>query len=196
MNTDQQNIRPANWVNNYADGLYAYAFSKTSKQELSEDLVQDTFLSALNSLPSFKGASSEKTWLFSILKNKITDYYRKASTRNELSENIFFNEGGPVSFLSNFFEEDGHWRKTASPHKWNTSTSDILENKELMTALTNCLDKLPGNWNTVITEKFIEEKESEEICKELNLSSSNYWVIIHRAKLQLRACMEINWFNL
>jgi len=76
-------VNPKDWVKNYGNELYGFAFSKLSKQEVAEDLVQDTFLSALNAMDSFKGKSSERTWLYTILKNKIADYYRKASTRYE-----------------------------------------------------------------------------------------------------------------
>lgn len=186
------NINPNQWVSNYADELYGYAMAKTSKTELAEDLVQDTFISALKALANFKGNSSERTWLFSILKNKIADHYRKASTRYEVREE---NTEDNKSFLGNFFDSDGEWSKKAKPGNWGNPTEESLNSKEFRKALTECVDKLPATPQKVVELKFMDDRESEDICKELNISASNYWVIMHRAKLLLRACLEKNWFN-
>ena len=193
----QQALNPNTWIDKYADDLYGYALSKCSSIDLAEDFVQDTFLSALNGVKNFKGNSSERTWLFSILKNKIADYYRKASTRYEVSDNtISGGEDGNRSFLDLFFEDGGHWSKQAKPKQWIVEEGNILDDKDFQRAMQSCVGKLPANWHTAITLKFLEEKESDDICKELNISSSNYWVIIHRAKLMLRACLEKTWFKL
>ena len=85
MAIDENKINPHEWVNRYADELFGYAKAKTSDTELAEDIVQETFLAGLKSLPNFKGESSERTWLYSILKNKIADHYKKASTKYEVN---------------------------------------------------------------------------------------------------------------
>jgi len=189
----QNILNPTNWVNSYADELYGYAWSKTSNSELAEDLVQETFLAGLKSLENFKGNSSERTWLFSILKFKISDHYRKASTKNEISNSKF--ESDNSSYMENYFTEDGDWKENAAPKEWGIDFSKAIENKELSVALNKCIDKLPDNQKQLVVLKLVEEEETEIVCKELNITATNYWVIIHRAKLQLRACLEKNWFK-
>lgn len=192
----QTALNPNNWIDKYADDLYGYAITKCSSSELAEDFVQETFLSALNAMQLFKGNSSERTWLFSILKNKIADHYRKASTRYEVSDNNLSSGDESRSFLDLFFDADGEWSKKAKPKQWSTDEGNLLDDKEFQKTMEGCVGKLPGNWHTAITLKFLEEKESDDICKELSISPSNYWVIMHRAKLMLRACIEKNWFKL
>lgn len=192
----QQALNPKNWVERYADDLYGYAITKCSSSNLAEDFVQDTFLSALKAIENFKGNSSERTWLFSILKNKIADHYRKASTRYEVSDSAIYGGDEGQSFLDLFFDKSGEWSKQAKPKQWSVEEGNVLDDKEFQKAMQNCVGKLPANWHTAITLKYLEEKESEDICKELNVTASNYWVIMHRAKLMLRACLEKTWFKL
>ena len=192
--TNKENIlNPNNWTKTYADELYGYAMSKTSNTELAEDLVQETFLAGLKSSENFKGNSSERTWLFAILKFKIADHYRKASTKYEISNSKFSNDGD--SSMDTYFTEDGDWKESAAPKEWGIDFSVTIENKELGIALNNCIDKLPRNHRLLVVLKLVEEEETEKVCKELNITPTNYWVIIHRAKLQLRACLEKNWFK-
>jgi RNA polymerase sigma-70 factor (TIGR02943 family) len=190
----QNILSPENWVNKYSSELYSYAMNKTSKSELAEDLVQETFFAALKSMASFKGLSSERTWLFTILKFKIADYYRKASTKFEFSDTrLGYNDND--SYLDNYFDKDGEWKEHKSTGNWGLDHSANIENKELALALNNCIDKLPSKQKQLILLKLVEEEKTEKVCNELNITPTNYWVIIHRAKLQLRDCMETNWFN-
>ena len=186
-------LNPNHWTKTYADELYGYAMSKTGKIELAEDLVQETFLAGLKSLEKFNGQSSERTWLFSILKFKIADHYRKASTKYEINISQFGIEDN--SYIDNYFTEDGDWKESAAPKEWGIDFSASIENKELGIVLNNCIDKLPDNQKQLVVLKLIEEEETEIVCKELNITPTNYWVIIHRAKLQLRACLEKNWLK-
>lgn len=187
-------LNPNNWIEKYADELFAYAYSKTGKTELAEDLVQESFLAALKASGTYKGQCSERTWLFTILKFKISDHYRKASNRYEITNSSFsFEDHGSVDY---YFNEEEEWRKDRVPKSWSNLPSSSLENKELAAALNLCIDKLPESQRQLVLLKMVEEEETEKICKELDISSTNYWVIIHRAKLQLRACLELNWFNL
>lgn len=190
----QMALNPAEWISKYADDLYGYAYSKSNSAQLAEDFVQETFLAALNSVQNFKGNSSERTWLFSILKNKIADHYRKASTRYEVRESTLGDEENQ-SFLANFFEKGGDWKKADKPRAWNGDEENLGQDPDFLSAMNKCVDKLPTNLLSVIRMKFLEEKESTEVCKELGLTSSNYWVIIHRAKILLRACIEKTWFK-
>ena len=174
------------WVSDYSDMLYRFALPRVNDAEIAKDLVQDTFLAAWRNYENFKGEISEKNWLYAILKNKIIDHFRKASTR--LTDNL-----PGMADEENYFAEAEHWTQAAAPNEWNTGNSPI-EKKEFYEVLRKCKTKLKEIQNTVFTLKYLEGMGSEEICKELNITASNYWVLIHRAKLQLRACLEKNWF--
>jgi RNA polymerase sigma-70 factor (TIGR02943 family) len=188
-------LNPDNWINQYAQILYSFALQKTGKAEIAEDLVQETFLAGLNSQASFKGLSSEKTWLFTILKFKIADYYRKASTKFEVSNTLLSSKEND-SFIDYYFSEDGNWKTESAPKNWNKETLTAVETKELGLALNHCIEKLPSNQKQLILLKLVEEEKTETICKDLNITPTNYWVIFHRAKLQLRVCIEKTWLNL
>ncbi len=186
-------LNPYNWIKTYADDLFSYAMNKTGNTQLAEDLVQETFLAGLKSSETFKGQSSEKTWLISILKFKIADHFRKASTKYEF-RTLQFNGADNYDAL-NQFTEDGDWKQETQPKDWGIDYSKALENKELAQILSRCIDALQEKQKQLVLLKLVEEEDTEIVCKELNLSATNYWVIIHRAKLQLRACIEKNWIN-
>lgn len=188
-------LQPNFWVKRYADVMLNFAFRKTSDLSLSEDLVQETFLAALKARENFKGNSQEKTWLFSILENKITDYFR--------SNNYKFQQNkvaiGP-EFFGYFFDrndENKHWNSEQKPQEWGNLAEKSLtdDSEELDKTIQNCLKKLPSKLERIFVLKHIEDYDSNKICKELDISTSNYWVMIHRARLQLRSCLEINWFR-
>ena len=90
---------------------------------------------------------------------------------------------------------EGEWMEERVPNSWNSDTDKDIENSELKSTLENCIDNLPEKYSMVFRMKTIQGFETEEICKELDITASNLWVIIHRARTQLRRCMEDNWFN-
>lgn len=181
-------LDPTTWVSDYGDYLYNFAIARVYNVEVAQDLVQETFLSAVKAKDSFLGKSTEKTWLTSILKRKVIDHYRKNARNKEDklldSENQFQAEG----ILH------GHWEDNQLPNQWTFDSSKTLESEEFFRTLKACLSKLPDKWSAVFTMKEIEEMKTEEVCKELDITSSNLWVIMHRAKVQLRKCIEKNWF--
>lgn len=165
----------------YTKDLYAWAFYKTGNQSLSEDLVQDTFLAAIKSQKNFKGDSEIKTWLFSILKNKIADHFRKSLSRIP---------------SNNFFFDGDNWKEKEIPESWEFSDEkNLLDDLAFKNTLNECINKLPAMWGSVIRMKFIDDRKTEIICNENGINQNNYWQIIHRSKLQLRKCLEQNWFN-
>ncbi len=174
------------WVNDYTPDLYSWALHKTSDEEQAKDLVQDTFMAAAEKLPTFKGESSPKTYLFSILNHKIIDYYRKKSTKPVNVETQVF---------SRFFDEDGEWRTEKKPRDWHEEETNILDDENFQTVFQECINHLPDQWNVCVTSKYLTEKNSGEICQELGITPTNYWQMMHRAKLQLRECIEKNWFK-
>lgn len=174
-------------VDKFTGELFNWAFHKVSDEELARDLVQDTFLAAAEKKESFKGNSSPKTWLYSILNNKIIDYYRKKVNKTVPHENESF---------SRFFESDGEWQENRKPQSWQQDNDEhLLDNDDFQEVLKNCLDALPDKWNLCVKLKYLSGKKGEVICQELDLTPSNYWQIIHRAKLQLRDCVDEKWFN-
>ncbi|MBS0010247.1 MAG: sigma-70 family RNA polymerase sigma factor [Bacteroidales bacterium] len=173
------------WVEDYTGNLYSWALHKISDPELASDMVQDTFLAATEKIEAFKGDSAPKTWLFSILNHKIVDHYRnKIKKPVNIDTNIF----------SSFFDEEGSWKKEKRPHNWEEDTH-LLDDKEFRAVLKKCLDALPDQWSTTVKLKYLMSKKGEEICQEMGISTTNYWQIVHRAKLQLRECIEQKWFN-
>tara|TARA_B110000967_G_C18727366_1_gene480834 strand:- start:247 stop:813 length:567 start_codon:yes stop_codon:yes gene_type:complete len=180
LNTDK-------WIDNYADYMYNYAIVRVNDSDLAKDLVQDTFFAGLKSAKNFQGKSTERTWLISILKRKIIDHYRKINSKKGQAEvrMNFYDDG----------ENEGNWLEERVPQSWENQSEKSVENDELKKQLSCCIGALPEKYAMVFRMKTIQEFETEEICKELDITSSNLWVIIHRARTQLRKCMEDNWFN-
>ncbi len=182
--THQKNttLNPEQWVNQHGDYLYSYAMSKLFSQELSEDLLQETFLSAYQSKDKFKGNSNEKTWLVSILKRKIADYYRKKyKNKEELS-----NYDSP--FIQDEFMH-GQWKEEKAPMQWDVD-DEWSKDESFIKILKKCISHLPEKWKAIFSLKHIEQAPNSEICEELNVSESNIWTILHRSRLQLRECIE------
>ncbi len=182
-------VDPSQWVIKYADYLFAFALLRLNDSDLAGDLVQETFLAALEKIGHFERRCTEKTWLTSILKNKIFDIYRQKSSgpKNGFTR---IDINGDHNF---FQQESGHWKLDKRPRELMINDPDPLENKELQDILKKCLKRLPPFWNTVFSMKFMDEKATSKICKELKITSSNYWVIIHRAKINLRDCLQRHW---
>ncbi len=183
-------LTPSKWVQSYADSLFGFAIARTGDRDIARDLVQETFLSALENRRTFRGESSERTWLFSILKNKIIDHYRRKGSERTVS----VSGDAENADESYFFDEVGHWKSTLLPTDWGSAPEEA-RSSEFLETLQKCLSRLTAQCRGVFTLKYIDEMESDEICKELAISPSNYWVIIHRAKLLLRNCLEKNWLN-
>lgn len=180
-------LNPLRWTDLYADDMYRYAyFCLNGDETLACDLVQDTFLSALEKKDTFKGIASEKTWLFAILRNKIIDHYRKKKVRNEISL-----DDDDIVDIHYFYnpKKNGKWQKGHEPKDWSNSELKLLE-KERNKILLKCLELLPLKWKNIFFQTYIDERKGPEICREFEISSSNYWVILHRCKIQLRECVE------
>uniref|UniRef100_UPI004049B223 sigma-70 family RNA polymerase sigma factor n=1 Tax=Flavobacterium sp. TaxID=239 RepID=UPI004049B223 len=179
-----------NWIHHFGDELFKWALFKTSSKEIAEDLVQETFLAAFHKLYTFQGKSTPKTWLFSILNHKIIDYYR--ASKKETKINFSRTETIGMEFYEGLFDENRHWKKMDVDPIWDDEEV-ILDNPEFANILKQCLDSLPEKWNLAVTSKYLSEKNAHEICQDLDISVTNYWQIIHRAKLLLKNCIELKW---
>lgn len=178
-------VDPSEWVDRYGDYLFRYAMLRVRDRSHAEDLVQETFLAALKGRHSFSGESSEATWLVGILKHKIVDHFRRQSREVSLPEE-YPPEDEP-------FRADGHW--AAGPKEWGGNPADLFRQKEFIEQLTKCLSRLSPTHAAVFTLREIEGAGTKEICKELNVTETNLWVILHRARMQLRKCLETRWFH-
>jgi RNA polymerase sigma-70 factor (TIGR02943 family) len=176
------------WVVTYSDELYSWAFYKTSSKETAEDLVQETFISSFKSFEKFEGRSQPKTWLMSILNNKIIDYYRKNAKTSFIS-----SEKNGAILSDNMFTKNNSWKDHTISDLWNFDENSHANDEFLENNLKNCLSELPSKWNLAITYKYLNNKKAEEICQELEITQSNYWQIVHRAKLLLKKCVETKW---
>jgi RNA polymerase sigma-70 factor (TIGR02943 family) len=182
------------WVDLYADKMYTWALYKTSIKEIAEDLVQDTFLAAFQSISKFEGKSEPKTWLFAILNNKIAEHFRKQFRNPTITESQSGTNSGTALF-DTLFDANDQWIKEQRPKEWQDDQPNLLDDPAFIKVLQACMSKLPGNWMAAIQLKYLEEKKGELICQELGIAPTNFWQILHRAKLQLRKCLEFNWFK-
>ena len=154
----------------------------------AEDAVQEALLAAMEGAAGFSGTAAIKTWVFSILRNKIIDDIRRRAREPELRPT--FNDGGEE--LEEMFLADGHWAEMPSP--WSDPDTS-LEQKQFWTIFEACLDGVPPKPGRVFMMREFLGLSTEEICKELAISTSNCWVLLHRARLGLRECLALRWFG-
>lgn len=178
------------WVHQFGDELFNWAYYKTSSKETAEDLVQETFMAAYHKIESFEGKSQPKTWLFSILNHKIIDYYRANSKVTKIS--IYKTEAFGNEYFNGLFNENNAWKNMNVNPLWEKETS-LLDDDDFNRVLKNCFSELPEKWNIALTSKYLTDKKTPEICQELNINVTNYWQIVHRAKVLLKNCIELKW---
>lgn len=164
-----------------------YALARLRQPEVAEDLIQETFLAAFRARDQFAGRSSERTWLVGILKRKIVDHLRRRGREQPATDLTNSDQ-----WTDALFDERGNWRK--KPGQW-PDPSAAFEKEEFWTAFADCLRKLPERLASAFTLREVEELESQEVCKVLNVSANNLWVMLHRARLGLWRCLEVNWFG-
>ncbi|MFC7348265.1 RNA polymerase sigma factor [Chryseobacterium zhengzhouense] len=173
-----------NWIEQYSEALLRRAVYLVSDKVEAEDIVQEVFISAFSSFDSFEGKSKPLTWLMTILNHKIADFYRKKY------------KSEPEIKLDHFFEDNGSWRNNDVLNNWNTENkeAELLDDRAFNQALENCLEDLPSRWKIPVKMYYLEEKKAPEVSQELNISTTNLWKILQRSRMQLRECLEFNWF--
>lgn len=175
---------PDRWFEAHADALFRYAVTRLQRPADAEDAVQETLLAALRSSRSFRGDSSERTWLIGILRHKIADQFRAAERREGMED---------LDDIDEFFDARGRWRQR--PGALAIDREDLVENAEFWQQMERCLQGLPPRQARAFTLHSLEENNPGETCKQLGISTTNLWVLLHRARLRLRACLEANWFD-
>ena len=181
-----QGLDPDRWVEKYSDYLYRFARFRLHDPTAAEDMVQDTFLAALHSKGNFKGTSSEKTWITGIIKHKILDYYRK-TTMERRSDNKPFVQKDTKKLLKQ--DRNGDVQSA----DWVRNAQQLYEDREFMAILYTCLSEMSGKASTAFLMREIEGKKADEICNILEISKSNYWVILYRARNLLKSCLGDKW---
>lgn len=176
---------PHLWLNDHGDYLYRFALARLRDPHQAEDVVQETFLAAIKS-PNFAEQSSPRTWLTGILKHKIIDVMRKG-IREVVASDLMADEDAS---MDEFFDDAGHWAE--KPLAWDVP-HEALEQTQFLGVLQNCVDKLPAKLAAMFMLRDVQETDNEEICKELNITATNAWVMLYRARMSVRKCLEIHW---
>lgn len=180
---------PATWLDRYGDSLYRFALQRVRDPATAEDLVQETLLAAWRAKDKFAGKSAERTWLVAILKNKLVDHLRRTRREAPLPESDVTDEVVDALFAAH----DGHW--VQPPAAW-AKPDDALEQAEFWKIFQACLEALPARHAQAFNLSEIDGLSTDQLCKVLEVQPSNVWVMLHRARLRLRECLELRWFGL
>lgn len=170
-------------VNQYTAVLYNRANYLLHNSEDAEDIVQDVFIVAYEGLDKYQGLSNPKTWLMGILKNKVADYYRKK-----------YKHPAPIS-LTHFFDEVGTWKQEHTLKEWDDDEEYLFNDIDFKRIFENCIDKLPTKWSIPFKMYYLDNKKTDFLSQEFGLSTTNIWKILQRGRLQMKECLEHNWFN-
>jgi len=189
------NCNPEKWVEKYADNLFAWAYQRTGKRAIAENLVRETFLTAVGDIKNLAADCNEKTWLYAILRTKIIKHFREETLNLSAVEGHLSEEEKYRSFKRLFFDDAGKWKKAQRPVNWFSEEENLPEDGEFMSILKMCLKLLPEKSRCMVTLRFMDERDISEICSELNIAPSDLWAVLHQSKLQLRNCIEENWLN-
>lgn len=180
-------LNPNNWIKRYSDYLFNYTITRVNDRAIAQDLVSETFLAGLNSMVNFKGEASERTWLISILKRKIIDYYRKINSNKGKAEvRMHYNTD---------VDSEGDWLEERVADVSDKTAEDTMVNSELGDAIYDCLAQLPEKQAEIFKMKTILGYDTETICNEFDITPSNLWVIIHRARTALAECLKKTWYK-
>jgi RNA polymerase sigma-70 factor (ECF subfamily) len=189
-----QSPDPERWLDDHGDYLFKYAVFRLRDNNVAEDAVQETFLAALKAYEKFEGRGSERTWLVGILKHKIIDHFRRAGRETPIGEEA---DDGPEhqEFFRTTGQFEGHWNKDYAPTDWHATPAELIERSDFWKVFNECLSPLPQRTVSAFTLREVDGLKSEEVCEILSIKVNNLWVMLHRARLHLRNCLELNWFK-
>jgi RNA polymerase sigma-70 factor (ECF subfamily) len=178
-------------VEQFRGYLMRYALLQLRDQTAAEDVVQETLLAAVQGVDRFSGRSSVKTWLTGILKHKVVDQVRRQSRERPLIQSEE-DDRSEAEIADALFKADGHWQIV--PANWG-DPANALESKQFWDIFEMCAKLMPVRTARVFMMREVMELSTEEICKELDITTTNCWVMLHRARLSLRECLQIKWFG-
>ncbi|MBM4220682.1 MAG: sigma-70 family RNA polymerase sigma factor [Gammaproteobacteria bacterium] len=188
----QKRSLEAGEIAEHRPALLRYARLHLRDAAAAEDAVQEALVAALQAADSFNGESALQTWLISILRRKLVDHMRRGRREMAAADaGLDTAEGEESGFINRLFESNGHW--ATPPAAW-TNPDAALEQAEFYAAFEECVRGLPERTAEAFVLREIGGLEAGEICKELAISASNYWVLMHRARLRLRECLQKRWF--
>jgi RNA polymerase sigma-70 factor, ECF subfamily len=178
---------PAEWVDRHGDILFRYAIVRVRDEAAAEDLVQETLLAAMNGARSFRRQSTERTWLIGILRHKVLDHFRRLARERQL-----WSDAADIVDTGSEFDERGRW--SAEVVEWQ-SPERSLERVEFWQVFDDCVSRLPDKLKTPFALRELDGVESEVLADVLKVSKNNLWVMLSRARKQLRSCLEHRWFE-
>ena len=180
-------VDPESWVDEYGDYLFRYAMSRLRDENAAEEVVQETFLAGVRFQERYTGEGVERAWLLGILKRKLIDYIRRRARYDR------DGSGDPGNDPSErMFDRNGNWKRGAMP----TLAPDMqVESAEVWDVVKGCLEHLPKGQADVFVLSVMEEMSSDDICRDLGITTSNLWVRLHRARLALAQCVGSRWFH-
>jgi RNA polymerase sigma-70 factor (TIGR02943 family) len=187
-NTPPHRLDPENWNLSHREMLLRFALARVGDYALAEDLVQDAFLSAWQNRKGFRGDCTERTWLTGILRNKIIDHYRRASSRLSVL----------AGDLDSTEAEDGAttWLERQPDRRSTTRPEAEAERRDFLGALQEALGALPPKMRRAFAMRELQGRSTQEITRELKISKANLWVLIHRARHALGEILSEQWRNL
>lgn len=177
--------------------MYRFAYNQLGHEQYARDVVQEALVNALKYADSFQGKSALKSWVFAILKNKISDFIRQNQKYITLSD-LTDDDNDDTEFLECLFDEDGHWHADSGICAFDKSLGDptqLAEQDSFWQILELCLDNLPKEQARAFLMKEYVELDTDVICGELDISRQNFYVLMHRARLRLQNCLSIKWLN-
>ena len=195
MNTDLNRLAaaeldPSRWLEEYGDTLFRYALGRLNDTSHAEDMVQETLMAALQSRTSYSGLASEKTWLIGILKHKIVDFIRKQIRETTVDDISALSDATVENGIDKLFDARGHWIRP--PRNWGNPDKDLL-NHQFLEIFDACLRHLKPALAQVFSLRELSGLSNEEICNKLNITATNCSVMLYRARMGLRHCIDVQW---
>ena len=181
---------PGRWLQEYGDTLFRYALRQLHNSAHAEDMVQETLLAAFQGRASYSGRASEKTWLTGILKHKIIDFIRKQVRESTVDDINTLSDATAESGMDNLFDARGQW--IHPPQDWGRPDK-VLHNNQFIEAFEHCMGHLKPAHAQIFSLKELVGQSIDEICKELDITATNCSVMLYRARMGLRRCLELHW---
>ena len=187
MSAENNMPEPSQWLDLYGDRLFRYALARVRLDDVAEDLLQETLLAAIQGFSKFNQQASVYSWLVSILKNKIIDYFRKSKRELPLLDDAAMGE----DLLEEQFDDVGHWQMNLVD--WG-SPDKCIQNQEFWTVFYRCRDRLPEAMARLFMLR-LDGFSTEECCQLLDMANANQLLVaLSRARMKLRQCLDVSWF--